>query len=110
MNFKYVLQAVFVDEVLEKFFGQTRQRTGGNFYINIGEFMASAKTFNWHNLLKNNISPDASTKCLSCAAELDENDLEQIHDLSIYDTEILIGSDDMLRHKVIYRAGHLIFK
>ena len=60
MNFKYILQAVFADEALEKFFGQTRQRSGGNFYIDVGDVMAAAKTFNLHNLLKNNLLPAES--------------------------------------------------
>ena len=36
IKFKYVLQAIFADEVLEKFFGQTQERIGGNLYIDIG--------------------------------------------------------------------------
>ena len=113
MNFKYVLQAVFADELLEKFFGQTRQRTGGNFYIDVGDVMAAAKTFNCHNLLKNNLIPDEFTQseCLACTADLDENDLESLHELSLHDTQQFITSDeDTLKHKIVYIAGHLVFK
>ena len=37
-NFTYVLPGVFADEALEKFFGQARQRNGGNFYIDTSIF------------------------------------------------------------------------
>ena len=51
-NFEYVLPAIFADEVLEKFFGKTRQRNGGNFYIDVVDVLASAKVTNLH-ILKN---------------------------------------------------------
>ena len=70
MNFKYVSQAVFADEVLEKFFGQRRQRSGGNFYIDIGDVMASAKAFNLHNLLRNKISQNTHRpKDIACCVQ-----------------------------------------
>jgi len=42
-HFRYVLPAIFSQDPLEKFFGQARQRFGGNFYIDIGDFLAAAK-------------------------------------------------------------------
>ena len=112
MNFKYVLQAVFADEALEKFFGQTRQRSGGNFYIDVGDVMAAAKTFNLHNLLKNDLLPaeSAQSNCLACTADLDENDLDSLHEISLLDTQNVITSDDTLKHKIVYIAGHLVHK
>ena len=39
------------------FFGQTRQRGGGNFYIDTVDIMAAAKVVNLHTLLKYDILP-----------------------------------------------------
>ena len=36
----------------KRFFGQKRQRSGGNFYIDIKKITAAAKTVNPHNLLR----------------------------------------------------------
>ena len=44
-NFTYVLPGVFADESLEKFFGQARQRNGGNFYIDIVDTQQPSCTF-----------------------------------------------------------------
>lgn len=52
IELNYVLQAVFADKVLEKFFGQTPQRIWGNFYIDIGDVAVGHKNFILHNLLK----------------------------------------------------------
>ena len=54
MKFSYVLQAFFEDEVLEKFFGQKRQRIGDNCYIDFRNITAAA---NLHNLLKSDLLP-----------------------------------------------------
>ena len=45
-DFNYVLLAIFANEPLEKFFGQARQRRGGNFYIDVVDIMAAAKIVN----------------------------------------------------------------
>ena len=42
-NFEFVLPAVFSQDPLEKFFGQARQRHGGNFYIDIGDVISAGK-------------------------------------------------------------------
>ena len=41
--FSYVLSAMFSQDPLEKLFGQTRQRCGGNYFIDIVEIMAVMK-------------------------------------------------------------------
>ena len=56
-EFEYVIPAVFSQNPLEKFFGQCRQRVGGNFYIDIGDVIASAKAQHLHQLLKYDIVP-----------------------------------------------------
>ena len=63
-NFTYVLSGVFVDEALEKFFGQPRQRNGGNFYIDIVDIKAAAETKNLHALLKYESSRTSLIMCL----------------------------------------------
>ena len=40
-NFTYVLPGVFANVALEKFFGQARQRNGGDFYIDIVNIKAA---------------------------------------------------------------------
>lgn len=42
-RFQYVLPAVFGQGPLENFFGNARQRFGGNFYIDIKDVLAAAK-------------------------------------------------------------------
>ena len=50
-HLRYILPAVFSQDPLEKFFGQVRQRFGGNFYIDIGDVLAAAKVQRLHQLL-----------------------------------------------------------
>ena len=50
-KFDYVLPAVMSSDPAEKFFGQTRQRMSGNFYIDIVDVMAVAKMQVLHQLL-----------------------------------------------------------
>lgn len=45
-DFDYVLPTIFTDEALETFFGQARQRSGGNFFIDVVDIMAAAKVTN----------------------------------------------------------------
>ena len=42
-SFQYLLPAIFSQDPLEKFFGQARQRCGGNFYIDIKDVIAAGK-------------------------------------------------------------------
>lgn len=70
-HFSYVLPAVFSQDPLEKFFGQARQRFGGNFYIDICDVIAAAKVQRLHQLLKLDIIPkyDAQRTCTSCTIQ-----------------------------------------
>ena len=56
MKFSYVYKQFFQMK-LEKFFSQTQQRSGGNFYFDIGDVTAGAKTVNVQNLLKIDLLP-----------------------------------------------------
>ena len=60
----FVLPAIFADEALEKFFGQARQRRGGNFYIDVVAIMAAAKIVNLQTLIKHDIMPESSSRVL----------------------------------------------
>jgi hypothetical protein len=97
---------------LHQFVISARQRFGGNFYIDIGDVIAAAKVQRLHQLLKLDIIPkdDAQRTCSHCAAETDEEDLELLQDVATDDTEILIESNDSLKHKIIYVAGFLTRK
>ena len=74
--------------------------------------LAAAKVQRLHQLLKRDIVPkdDAQRACSMCTATPDEPALEILHDITIEDTEILIDSDDSLKHKVIFVAGFLTRK
>lgn len=111
-HFRYVLPAVFSQDPLEKFFGQARQRFGGNFYIDISDVTSAAKVQRLHQLLKLDIIPadDVQRTCSYCTAVPDEQDLELLQDITVDDTENLIESDDPLKHKVIFVAGFLTRK
>jgi hypothetical protein len=111
-HFSYFLPAVFSQDPLEKFFGQARQRFGGNFYIDISDVMAAAKVQRLHQLLKLDIIPkyDAKRTCSECTATPVEQDLEMLQDVTTDETENLIHSDDCLKHKIIFVAGFLTRK
>ena len=111
-HFSYVLPAVFSQDPLEKFFGQARQRFGGNFYIDISDVLAAVKVQRLHQLLKLDIIPKDDTKrtCGNCTATPDEQDLEMLQDVTTDDTVNLIQSADSLKHKVIFVAGFLTRK
>ncbi|ESO02840.1 hypothetical protein HELRODRAFT_174269 [Helobdella robusta] len=111
-HFRYVIPAVFSQDPLEKFFGQARQRFGGNFYIDISDVIAAANVQRLHQLLKLDIIPkdDAQRACINCTASPDEQDLEMLQDITTEDTENLIQSDNCLKHKIIFVAGFLTCK
>lgn len=104
-----MLPATFSQDPLEKFFGQARQRCGGNFYIDVADVLSSAKVQRLRQLLKIDITPAAFTDhlCPNCSIDIDEVDLEQLQDVSIEDTQLLLESTDTLKDKVIYVAGFL---
>lgn len=111
-HFRYVLSAVFSQDPLEKFFGQARQRFGGNFYIDIGDVLAAAKVQRLHQLLKLDIIPkdDSRRTCTMCTTTPDEQDLELLQDITTNDTQNLIESEDSQKHKIIFVAGYLTRK
>lgn len=114
-DFDYVLPAIFADEALEKFFGQARQRSGGNFYIDVVDIMAAAKVTNLQTLLKHDIMPESSSRVLDCdknctsSINPDERS-ELIDEITPQDTRELLRSADNLKHKVVYLAGYLVHK
>ena len=111
-KFEYILSAVFSQNPLEKFFGQTRQGCSGNFYIDIGDVIAAAKAQH-HQLLKFEIIPEGETCIVDsvlCDSVADVCDLEIIGEISVKDTEILIESNDTVKQKVVYLDGFLAHK
>ena len=103
-EFEYVIPAVFSQNPLETFFGQCRQRVGGNFYIDIGDVIASAKAQHLHQLLKYDIAPVGdgcdAVQCQLCNAAVDTNDLELIYAISLEDTENVLESDVTYKQKL----------
>ena len=102
------MPAVFSTNPLEKFFGNAKQRKGGNFYIVIIDVIAAAKAQHLHQLVKHNILPDANIEskrnCLICEANIEDDDVNLIDGLYITPTQTLLESDDTLKHKVVYIA------
>lgn len=114
-DFDYVLPAIFADEALEKFFGQARQRRGGNFYIDVVDIVAASKIVNLQTLIKHDIIPKSSSRVIGCAKNCttsinpDERS-ELIDEIIPQNTQELLGCDDALKHKVVYLAGYLVYK
>lgn len=54
-KFDYVFPVINATDSLKKFFGQTRQRMAGSFYIDLVDGMAATKMQVLHQLLKLNI-------------------------------------------------------
>ena len=106
------MPAVFADENLEKFFGRTRQQNGGNFYIDVVDVLASAKVTNLHTLVKYGILPvdEPTPACTICKEPPNDDDVELIHDFGLTETQSILSSDDALKHKIEYLAGHLVHK
>ena len=111
-GFNYVLPAVFADENLEKFFGQTRQRNGGNFYIDVVDVLAAAKVTNLHSLVKYGILPvdEPAPACEICDEPPNDDDVELIQDFALTETQSILSSADAFKHKIVYIAGHLVHK
>ena len=105
-EFQYVLPTIFADDIFEKIFGQTRQRKGGNFYIDFGDVLVAAKVQILHTLLKYDITPTENImgQCASCTEPINIEDLETVNNLYNLDSE----SD--LKHKVIFIGGHFVHK
>ena len=108
-KFQYILPAIFSQDPLEKFFGQARQRCGGNFYIDIVDVLAVMRMQIAHQLLTYDLLPDpcATSKCPSCTENPHPDDVDVICSLSLTDTQELVQSDRELKHKAIYIAGYI---
>ena len=112
IKFSYVLQAVFADEVLKKFFGQKQRKSGDNFDIEIRDVTAAAKIVNLPNLLKNDLLPVGNNKS-GCLISMDSfNDLDDLGILQEHtaqDAQSFIHCDEnTLKHKIVNVAGHLV--
>ena len=111
-NYTYILPGVWSDDALEKFFGRTRERTSGSFYIDIKDVESAAKVQRTHQLMKYDLMPEhcSTKKCSSCTAPVEGQDLELLNEITIQETQDLIYSDHTLKEKVIYIAGFLVHK
>ena len=111
-GFQYVLPDVFADEVIEKFFGKTRMRVGGNVYIDIVGVIASAKNTNLHALLKYDILPVENnySACKICEESPCEDDVEFLNDFQLDEIQSLLFSDNALKQKLVFIGGHLVHK
>ena len=105
--FNYILPAVNSQDPAEKFFGQARQRCGGNFYIDIVDVMVVAKMQVLHQLLKLQPDKSHSYKCPSCTQEVNPDDIDVVRDLSITETQSLLKTSDQLKQKVIHISGYI---
>ena len=111
----YLFPSIFADEALERFFGKTRQRSGGNFYIDVVDIMAVGKIENLQTLIKHDIMPDSSFRVLecdqNCTTSINPEERSELTDeITPQDTQELLRSDDTLKHKVVYLAGYLVHK
>jgi len=113
-DFRYVLPAVFSQDPLEKFFGQARQRFGGNFYIDINDVVVAGKVQRLHQLVKHDIiatkEDQVTPQCPSCDEEICESDVDLVESFQLASSEKLLESSDALKHKVVYIAGYLVRK
>ena len=109
--FSYILPAIWSQDPVEKFFGQARQRFGGNFYIDVCDVLAAGRCQRLHQMMKWDIVPQddgfIDPVCSYCTLELDDNDLEVLDSYRIADTQDLLISDDILKHKVVFIAGYI---
>lgn len=113
-KFKYVLPSVFSQDPLEKFFGQARQRFGGNFYIDVNDVIVAGKVQRLHQLVKHDVivkkDDTVISQCSCCDEELCESDIDSVDNFQIVYSEQLLASSDALKHKVVYIAGYLVHK
>ena len=76
--------------------------------------MATAKVQCLRQLVKLDVTPTSTAlthhQCQNCSRDIDDVVLEQMQDLGIEDTQLLLESTDTLRDKVIYIAGFLTHK
>ena len=110
-SFKFVLPAVFSQSPLEKFFGQARQRKGGNFYIDLTDVLAASKVQGLHTLIKLDLKPVGTTgiECELCPIDPLEEDLEHLSTVKISDSQTLV-TKSIFKEKIVYIAGYLTYK
>ena len=48
--------------------------------------------------------------CTICKEPPNDDDVELIHDFGLTETQSILSSDDALKHKMVYIAGHLVHK
>ena len=96
-NFTYLLPgAVLSTNPLEKFFGQARQRVGGNFYIDIMDVTAAAKVQRLHQLMNKDVLPidgESSNSCEMCVLEINDEDVDLISEVSLSTTQLLLENE-----------------
>ena len=112
-DFKFVLPgSVNSQSPLEKFFGQARQRKGGNFYIDYTDVLAAAKVQRLHQLLKHGIIPEGegAAPCRLCNIDPYPEDLEYLSEITIVDTQSLLETTSVYMEKLIYISGFLSHK
>lgn len=113
-NFQYILPAVFSQDPEDKFFGQARQRCGGNFYIDITDVVAAGKVQQMHQLVKYDVIPEGSSyrsvDCPVCHQDILPEDIDLVHDLDITETQTLLETSNILKQKVVYLGGFLAHK
>ena len=63
--------------------------------------------------MKNDIHPSGEKEhgCDMCTDPVQSDDLlEHLHETTMLETQELLNSDDSLKHKIVYIAGHLVHK
>lgn len=98
---------------MEKFYGQTQQRSEGNLYFDTGDVTAVTKTVNLQNLLNNDQLPVRNNEsgCLICMDLVDDNDLEVLHEYTVQDTQSFLHCDKkVFLQKIVSIPGHLVHK
>ena len=113
-SFQYLLPAIFSQDPLEKFFGQARQRCGGNFYIDIKDVIAAGKFQQMHQLINCDAVPECSsnkgTNCSECNRELLPEDIDLLQEININDTQLLLESSGIMKEKIVFLGGFLAHK
>ena len=65
-------------------------------------------------MLKLDLLPDQDTiphmACDHCSLCPSDDDVESLNDFQLSETQSLLLLDNTLRHKVVFIAGHLVFK
>ena len=111
IKFSYVLQPALADDVLERFFDQTQERSGSNFHIDIRNVTATGKAVNLHSFLPNDLLLVESndSDCSTGMDLVDDKDLEILHEPAEQNTQSLLDCDDnTLKHKIFYITGNLV--